>query len=97
MLNLKELFEKHSEEYLHHHVIENPMHRQADLCCFLMLDKIAPLNNDRNVIAYASHDEITLAFDPNTVAQNATEQEIIDLIRCGLRYEEDEECFMMFV
>ena len=97
MLNLTELFKKHNEEYLHHGDIENPMHRQADLCAFLMLDKIAPLNNDRDIIIDARHDEITLAFDSAKVAENATEQEIIDLIRCGIRFEEGDECFVMFV
>jgi hypothetical protein len=97
MLNLKELFEKHGDEFLRHKNIENPMHRQADLCAFLMLDKIAPLNNDRDIIISSQYDEITLAFDPKKVALYATEQEIIDLIRCGLRYDSDEDCFVMFV
>lgn len=97
MLNLKELYEKHNEEFLRYNKIKNPMHRQVDLNAFLMLDKIAPLNNDRDIIAYAAYDEITLAFDPKKVAENATEQEIIDLIRCGVRYDTDEECFIMFV
>jgi hypothetical protein len=43
MIDLKELFEKHSDdEYLKFDRIENPRHPVPDICLFLMLDDICP-------------------------------------------------------
>jgi hypothetical protein len=66
-----------------------------------MLHEIAPaMNADGlvfDMVSYARHDEITLVTDPATVAENATEAQIIDLIRCGVRYSAANNCFDIFV
>lgn len=102
MSNLADLFEKHDDEFLKFGRITSPKHPAPDLCAFLMLHEIAPTLNAGNgkvadMVAYAGHDEITLCTNPATVAEKATEQQLIDLIRCGLRYSEDIDCFQMFV
>lgn len=97
MLNLKELFEKHSEEYLMSTDIENKLHERDDIGAFLLLSKLS--NDDRklNIVAYSVYDEITLSVSPSDVAMNATEQDILDLIRYGVMYDEYEDCFTMYV
>ncbi len=93
MLNLEEVFEKHNEEFLHFERIEKPRHPRPDLCAFLMLHDLAPKHGD--MVSSASHDEIWLEVEVVELADVITEEQVIDLIRCGIRYSDD--CLCMFV
>jgi hypothetical protein len=50
-----------------------------------------------DMIVAAEHDEIWLGADVQLVAEHATEEQIVTLIRCGVRLDADLECFAMFV
>lgn len=93
-LDLQALFDKHGDEFLNFQLIENPRHPLRDVCAFLMLHDLAPMK--RVAVSYASHDQIALAAEPTLVAASATEAQVIDLIRCGVRYSADQDCFEMF-
>ena len=102
MLNLSELFEKHEEEFLEFDHIANPKHPTPDICAFLMLDEICPATYSGSgkvcdIISGAEHDQIYLATDTEKFAEKATEEQVIDLIRCGVMYEEEFESFAMYV
>lgn len=101
MLDLKDVFEKYEDEFLKFNRIENPRHLAPDLCCFLMLDDLAPKvyasGKREDVVAAAEHDEIFLATDPAKIAEVATEEQIRDMIRCGLRFSSEYDSFCMFV
>ena len=90
-MNLKEVFEKYSDEYIEFDRIVNPRHQQPDICAFLMLADLVP-NLGRDVVAGAEHDKIWLDTDCEKLAEVAT-----DLIRCGVMYDEDTESLSMFV
>ena len=86
------LFEKHSDEYLKFERIVAPLSRRPDLHAFILLDRLVPGKTD--MISGARHDEIFLDVELDDLAVVATEENIIDLIRCGIR--ESEESLAMF-
>lgn len=98
-MDLHEIFEKHNDEYLKFERIAEPRHRRRDVAAFLMLDELSPAADGKphDMVAYAAHDEITLAAEPELVVANATEAQVIDLIRCGVRFDASNDCFCMFV
>ncbi len=98
MLNIEELFEKHDDEYIKFDRVQNPRHSRPDLCAFLMLHDLSPAKKPgRDMISSAEHDEIWLDIDVDQVAENATEEDIITLIRCGIRFDTDNWAFALFV
>lgn len=92
--NLYSIFEKHSDDYLKFSDIENPPSQRPDLCAMILLDRLIP--GKRDIIVQAEHDEFTLGIDPDVLASVATEEQIVDLIRCGVRYSSSIECLQMF-
>lgn len=101
MLNLEELFEKHNDEYLKFENVKNPLHPVPDICAFLMLDSIAPSyyrgsGGRCDIISGSDHDEFWLSTSLDKVAEKATEEQIIDLIRCGVSYDSEHDAFSMF-
>lgn len=102
MLDLKEVFDKHEDEFLKFERVESPRHQRADLCAFLMLHDLAPREPTkkgyvRDMIACAEHDEIWIDSDVAVLAANATEDDIVTLIRCGVRFDADVESLAMYV
>jgi hypothetical protein len=65
------------------------------LHAFNLLDKLVP--GTRDMISAAEHDEIWLEVSPEELAKVATEEQIIDLIRCGVRYERGADSLALFV
>lgn len=104
MIALGATFEKHSDEFLKFERVENPRHQRPDLCAFLMLHDLSPMpplrgsgSMARDMVSAAEHDEIFLDVDCNTLAMNATEADIVTLIRCGVRFSEEYDSLCMFV
>lgn len=95
MLNIKELFEKHDEEFLKFDQIKNKLSKRPDLHAFILLDSILP--SDDNIISGSGHEEIWLKIDLEELAEKATEEQIVDLHRCGVHYFEEYDCLGMFV
>jgi hypothetical protein len=75
------------DEFLAFERIAAPLHPRADLCAFLLIDKLAPKKGD--IIGGAGHDEIWLGADLDALAANATEEDILTLVRCGVRWADD--------
>jgi len=103
VIDLAQTFEKHDEEFLHFERVESPQHVRADLCAFLMLHDLAPRpvvdgrDYVRDMVSCAEHDEIWLDTDVNLLAQNATEDDVVTLVRCGIRFDASMDCLAMFV
>lgn len=94
MSDIKALFEKHDEEFLKFERIENPRSKRPDLHAFMLLDELVP--GDRDIISAAEHDEFYLSIEPDTLAAVASESQIRDLCRCGIRYDADTDSLCMF-
>lgn len=92
-----EQYEKYEDEYLEFGRVKNKRSKRADLHAFLLLDKLCPSHRGFDIVSGAEHDEIWLDVEPEKLAKVATEQQIIELIRCGVRYDEDTDSLAMFV
>lgn len=98
MIDLEAMFGKHEDEYLRFDRIENPPNKRPDICGFLKLDELLPqVAQTRDIVSAAEHDQIFLDASPDELAKVATEEDIIYLHRCGIRYDGDYDCFAMFV
>lgn len=91
---MQHLFERHfDDEHLKFDRVQNKRSNRPDIHAFLLLDSLVPGTQD--MVASSWHDEIALDVDPETVALAATEDHVIELIRCGVRC--DGGSFQMFV
>lgn len=75
--------------------VENKASARKDLHAFILLDKLAP--GGYMMVACSVHDEITL--EPtiaDLVAGGITEEQAIELYRCGVRYDHDIESLRMY-
>lgn len=73
----------------------NSLTTRPDLYALVLIDKRVPGNSD--IIGDSAHDEIFLSVNPDDLASVATREDIIDLIRCGVRYDSQWDSFAMFV
>ena len=91
MIDLKAIFAKHADEYAAFERVVNRRHPRPDLCAFLMLHDLAPRDPVlggyvRQMVQAAKHDELCLDTDIDLLATNATEDDIVTLIRCGISF-----------
>lgn len=96
-------FKRLSEEYIKFNRIQSPRHPRPDVCAFLMLHDLAPCPYDegrqplRDMVAAADIDKVWLATDVATLAAVATDENVADLLRCGVLFDEDTDSLCMFV
>ena len=92
---LQELFEKHNDRYLKfEEVVSNPRSKRPDLHAFLLLDSLC--QGDDDMISASEHDIFYLSVRPEDVCEHITEDQVIELIACGVMYDGEYECFSMF-
>lgn len=87
MLDLNAAFNAAEDEFLKFDRIESPPHPRRDLYAFLLLDQLVP-NPGRCMIAAAEHDEIYLDTDCEKLAEVATQEDIVTLVRCGVMHDD---------
>lgn len=87
----------HEDEFLADEDIkpERRLHARPDINAFLLLDKLFP--GDRDMVSAAEHDEIFLDVEPWELMKVASEEDLLDLIRCGVFYDSDHDSLAMFV
>lgn len=90
---IHDLFEKNIDEHCKFENLKNPRSKRPDLHAFLLLDELQP--NNRDIIMAAEHDEIYLEIDLETLI--ITEEQVIELLQCGVSYDSSRNCFYMFV
>lgn len=94
-MDFRELFEKHNDEYGKFDLVENKLSSRPDLHAFLLLDSLVP-NAGRDMISASEHDKFFLDVDCKDLQKVATEQNVIDLVRCGVMYSGEYDCLSMF-
>lgn len=82
-----------NSEHLEFDRIKNKFSQRPDLHAFILLDKILP--SDHDIISCAEHDEIYLNPNLEELAAVITEEQILELVRCGVNFE--REGLQMFV
>ena|ERR1017187_64630 len=93
---IKDLFEENNdEEFLEFKRVRVKLTDRKDLHAFLLLDRLVPGKDD--IVGGAEHDEIFLCVGLESLAKTATEEDILDLLRCGVRVDEYGEGLAMFV
>lgn len=95
--DLKAFFNEYSESDESHksdRILER-FSKRDDLHAFILLDKIIP--DGHTMISAAKHDEIYFDFDIEELAKVITKEQILDLVRCGVNYDSNNDCLYMFV
>lgn len=80
---MRELFEQHDACYLDFDDVQSKRSKRPDLHAFILLDTLVP--SDRDMVCSAEHDEIFLEVSLSELAAVISEDQIIELIRCGVR------------
>lgn len=99
MINLEEIVEKLDKlPYAdkNFECIEKPLHPCPDICGFLYLEKLCP-HPGQDIVRGAEHDEIFINVTRKEFEKVATEEDVLYLIRCGIRYNVTEDYFYSFV
>lgn len=96
MIDLQQVFDDNDGEFVKFDRIleERRLSSRPDLHAFILLNKLVPGQSD--MVSAAEHDEIFLDVSLDDLAAVATEEDVIDLIRCGVRLDEYGG-FAMFV
>lgn len=93
---ITELFDKHRDEYLKFGRIDpkDRRHSRPDLCGMLLLAERNPVGEvkDEDIIGCAEHDEVYFHGTPDSM----TEDDVVYLTRCGLRWDRSTGSFCTF-
>lgn len=91
--NIQESFAQYENDFIRFERIVSPPSQRRDLCAFLLLEKLVP--SDVRIVAAAEHDQIYLEVSPDALADVATLDDILYLVRCGVLC--NDEGLYMFV
>lgn len=91
---MKAAFKKYDDEYIQFENVEKKRSRRPDLHAFIVLDELLP--GDGDIVCAAEHDQFFLDIDIEALARVATEEIVLDLVRCGVILDEDDECLYFF-
>ncbi len=80
-------FEENESLFLEPVPLERQLSPRKDLHAFLLLDRLVP--SSRDIVSGAEHDKIFLQPSLEELAKVITIEQIQDLVRCGVRIEED--------
>jgi len=94
-INLAATFEKFDDEHIKFERIENPLHPRPDICAFLLLDRLCP-NPGRDIVCASEHDEFFIDVSAEKLAEVASEDDVLTLVRCGVRFSDEYDCLCMF-
>lgn len=95
MHTLQQRIMRFEDEYLKFERVEKPLCERPDLCAFLLLHRLVPSNQD--IISATAHDEIYLSVDMDALHEKASDDDLLTLVRCGVRYDSSYDCLAMFV
>ena len=87
-------FEQHEDESHKFERIAMPPHPRPDIAAFLILDRLNP-KPGHGIICGAEHDQVWLSVQADDL-KDATEADIVSLIRCGVWYDDEADGLAMF-
>lgn len=96
-MKLKDTFDKFNEtdEHGKFERVENKLSSRPDLHAFILLNQIVP--GTSRMISAAEHDEYFLDVEIDALEiAGITEAQVLELIRCSVRYDEDNDCLALF-
>lgn len=87
--------EECSDEFLKFDRVENKRSSRPDIHAFILLNEMFP--GTRDMISAAEHDAIYLDIDVEKFKEKATDEQIIELTRCGVIYDSETDSLQMLV
>jgi len=94
-MNINDRFELYNDDHLKFEKVENKKSTRPDLHAFITLDKFFP-NYGSDIISAAEHDEIFIDLEEKHI-EKLSDGQILELVRCGVFYNEEYDCLGMFV
>ena len=103
--DLREMFDEANNEFLKFERVTPRRSQRADLHAFLLLDELVPPpkvasqagDYCHDMVSAAEHDVIWLYVDCDALAVVVTQEQVVELSRCGVRYDDDVESLALFV
>ena len=93
---LSATFDKYEDEYLDFENVVNKRSRRPDMHAFIVLDELLPGDGRGDLVSAAVHDQLFLGIEPEALARVATEELILELRRCGVSFDEENESLYLF-
>jgi hypothetical protein len=93
---LSATFDKYEDEYIQFQNVASKRSRRPDMHAFIVLDELLPGDGKGDLISAAEHDQFFLDIEPEALARVATEEIILDLVRCGVSFDEENESLFLF-
>ena len=92
-MSIREVYEKNEDEHLKFDNVLKKRASRPDVHAFIVLDELFP--RDRDLVCHSEHDVIY--FDVSDEEMETIPPEIVlDLLRCGVLYDESTDSLMMF-
>lgn len=95
-MNLYDRFEAVENEFLKFDRVEKKKSVRPDLHVFMLLEELFPTTEENDIVCHAAHDEIWLDFEGDGL-QKLTDKQIVELVRCGVRVDSEDDSLCMFV
>jgi hypothetical protein len=91
---LQARLDQFQDDFLRFESIANPKSMRPDLHAFLLLDQLQP--GSRNIVCAARRGELFLGVDLEALARAASDEQLQELVRCGVSYDSSRDCLQMF-
>lgn len=96
MDNIREVFNRCHETFCKFEDIKNPLCSRPDLNAFLLLNSLVPGKSD--IVSAVEHDTIFLGISLDELAASGiTEEQVLELCRSGVMYNDEYDSLFMFV
>lgn len=93
-MTIRERFEKFDNEFLKFELVANKVSQRADLHAMVLLDRWFP--SSQYILSAAWHDEVSFNIQDKEI-ESLTDEQIQELVRCGVKYSDTHYCLTMFV
>ena len=90
----KRLEDVRDEEFLRFDRVENKRSSRPDIHAFILLNELCP--GERDIINGAEHDVYFLDIGVDELTEKATDDQLIELHRCGITYLTEYDCLGSF-
>jgi len=92
----QDLCEANEGEFLKFENVKDKRCNRPDLHAFIVINDLSPSGKGRDIVGWSRHDVIALDVDIAVMVDNATEAQLIDLYRCGVRWDSEYDSLAMF-
>lgn len=96
-MTLAERFEQFENDSHEFEKVEPKTSQCPDIHALMLLERLLPLPNGHDMVSGAEHDEITLNVDLEKLEEVITDDQILELRRCGVFCYGECHCLAMFV